>query len=79
MVGSEVKDYTFRVEILYRKSTGSWKAVGYPPLAGKSRLVCGYGSLRRARRKSRQWLRENSEPSLFQVIKPESWWYGNST
>ncbi len=63
-----------RVEILYRQSTHSWRAVGYGPMLTYGREVCDYGGLQRARRKARNWLKvrlkEQEQPVLFETVLP---------
>lgn len=58
-------------EIIYRRSTHSWMVRGYVPYE-HSVTVCGYGSLRRARRHAREWLREHGSTTVFETIRPET-------
>lgn len=59
-----------RVEILYRRSTASWKAQGFTREGAIPVPVCSYGSLRRARRRAQEWLRDREPPTLFETIRP---------
>lgn len=53
--------------IIYRGSTHSWRVTGHEPY-GHTVKVCGHGSLRRARREAREWLREHSAEVDFERV-----------
>jgi hypothetical protein len=54
--------------IIYRRATHSWRVVGHIKYDPYERDVCGFGSLRRARRKAREWLREHSDETPFEKV-----------
>jgi hypothetical protein len=54
--------------IIYRHATHSWRVVGHIKYDEVERNVCGFGSLRRARRKAREWLREHSDETDFEKV-----------
>lgn len=54
--------------IYYRQATHSWRVTGHEKFSCNEVKVCGHGSLRRARSKAREWLREHSAETAFEKV-----------